>query len=393
MMKSVCPLNHPIIGADGIMLCDVTLREGESAPGAFFKREDKLELAKALDETGIHQIQFCMVNESEELRESARELCSLGLAAKIELMSNGMKENRLRAIDYLLDCGPDIVHSSFAVTTNMGYGQDEIAPDRLKASIKKVIERIKSYGKAVNISFMDATRADAEYLAELTAWAADAGADRIRLADTAGAVTPEAFYELVSRCVQKTEKTDAIIGVHCHNDFGLALANSLSAVRAGAKLIDVSVNGLGDRSGNTPLAQFAVSLEVLYGNSCGVDLKKMTHLSRLTERFSGIAVPYGEPLVGKYAFSHELDAHIGAQLDNPLAFQCMLPESVGNQTEIIFGKLSGVNSIRWKARESGTSIEQENIPEILRRLSVRAADQTGQVLGDKEFWEIVSEVQ
>lgn len=389
MEKQICPFNRPVMGTRDIIVCDVTLREGETAPGAYFTQEEKVELAKRLDKAGVSQLQLCLMNESEEMKKSAMELCSLGLSAKTELMSSGMSPKRLYLIDFLMECNPDIVHSSFSVSPYLSKNWGAVEKEQIKEYITSVTGQIHKYGKTANISFMDATRANPEDLLELVSWAAQAGAERIRLADTTGAISPEGIYEMVSGCVEQAERYGAMVGVHCHNDFGLALANTLSAVKAGARLVDVSVNGLGDRSGNTPLAELAAALEALYGSKTGLDLAGMMELSRFAADASGCGIPVTKPLVGKYAFSHELNQHIGAQLENPQAFQCIRAEAVGNKTEIIFGKFSGENSIEWKIRESGRKIDRRLYPEILRILAEEAGKNKGYAAGDEEFWAAV----
>lgn len=389
MQRSTCPFNLRLPNAKDLIFCDVTLRDGEVTPGVTFTQEEKVALVKKLDAIGMQQIQISFMNMSEEIRESSREICSLGLKMKTELMSNGMKPNRIELIDFLLDCNPDIVHSAFFITKYLNKNWSPAAKQEMKGHIKSVVEHIHAKGKLANISFTDATRAVPMDLLEMAAHAAEVGADRIRLADTTGAVTPEGMHDLVAHCVDVTSKYGTIIGVHCHNDFGLALANTLASIKAGAKLIDVSINGLGDRSGNPATAEIGACLGILYGNECSINLPAMMDISKFTEKLSGCEIPMTKPLVGRYAFSHQQDLHIAEQIHQPLAFQCIQAEEVGNKTEIIFGKLSGPYAIGLKAREAGVEIEEKYHPAILRILAEEAEAAKGVVLGDADFWKAV----
>ena len=389
MKRSISPFNTHLPNASDLIFCDVTLRDGEVTPGVAFTQAEKVALVKRLDAIGMQQIQVSFMNDNEAIRQSTMEICSLGLKMKTELMSNGMKPNHLDLVDFLLECNPDIVHCAFFITKYLNKNWNPSAKDAMKAHMKKAVDYIHSKGKEVNISYTDATRAVPEDLLEMVEYAAQVGADRIRLADTTGAVSPEGMYDLVARCVDKAGKRGTIIGVHCHNDFGLALANTLTSIKAGAKLIDVSVNGLGDRTGNPATVEMGAALEILYGDKCGIDLPAMMELSRFTAEISGCEIPVTKPLVGKYAFSHQQDLHIAEQLREPLAFQCVMAEEFGNKTEIIFGKLSGPCSIQLKAREAGVTIEEKYWPAILRILAEDAEKAKGVVLGDADFWKAV----
>lgn len=393
MSTTTSVFNKALPNAENLILCDVTLRDGEVTPGVAFSQKDKIELTRRLDKIGLSQIQISFMNFSEEIKRSTAELCGLGLKMKTELMSNGMKDTRLSAIDFLMECGPDIVHSSFFITPYLNSAWGTANKAEMKKHITQVTEHIHKSGKEVNISYTDATRADPSELLEMVEHAAQAGAERIRMADTTGAISPEGMYDLVSRSVEVAGKYGSIIGVHCHNDFGLALANTLISIKAGAKLIDSSVNGLGDRTGNPAVAELGAALNFLYGGDCGLDMKAMTDLANFAAELAGTPNPVTKPLVGAFAFSHQQDLHIAEQIHQPIAFQCIRAEEVGNKMEIIFGKGSGVNSIKYKAAEKGVEIPESHYDAILKILAERADAEKGVVLVDKDFWEAVETVK
>jgi methanogen homocitrate synthase len=224
---------------------------------------------------------------------------------------------------------------------------------------------------------------------------AEMGAHRIRLADTVGTASPEGIFYLIEK-VRKllgSLENPPVIGLHCHNDFGLAAANVFAGVKAGATLIDVSVNGLGERSGNPSLAEVAVGLEILYGVKTRVQFGHLTGLSKFVEEISGIPLPRNKPLVGEYAFADESDAHIAAQLREAFAFQGIRPEWLGNRRRFILGKNSGINILRYKLEELGLKAAEERHPLILDRIREVSGKRKGSVMSDDELREIIRKIE
>jgi isopropylmalate/homocitrate/citramalate synthase len=180
-----------------------------------------------------------------------------------------------------------------------------------------------------------------------------------------------------------------LIGLHCHNDFGLALANVFAGVKAGATLIDVSVNGLGERSGNPSLAEVAMGLEILYKVKTHIRLDHLYELAKLVERISGLPIPTNKPFVGEYVFADESDAHVAAILKEPFAFQGVRPELLGNKRRFVIGKSAGPNVLNLKSKEWGLKVSQELYPKIMERIREKSEKQKGKILTDEELIEII----
>jgi isopropylmalate/homocitrate/citramalate synthase len=378
-----------------VIICDVTMRDGEQTPGVAFSLEEKIELARRLDQMGIPQIQVGLPGRSKAARLEAERICRLELNAQKELMTRGTYEGWRDDVLAAIDCGADIIHSYFPMSAYI-RGMNALLPEpEVIRRAGEVINFMKSRGaRIINISLLDATRTKEEFLLRMVKTAAEAGAHRIRLADTVGTASPEGIFYLIEK-VRKLLgfwENPPVIGLHCHNDFGLAAANVFAGVKAGATLIDVSVNGLGERSGNPSLAEVALGLEVLYRVKTHVQLKQLTSLSKYVEEISGVPVPRNKPLVGEYAFADESDAHVAAQLQEPFAFQGIHPERVGNQRRFILGKNSGKNILRYKLEELGLKAGEDRYPLILERIREISGKCKGAVMTDDDLREIIQNI-
>ena len=375
-----------------VILCDVTMRDGEQTPGVAFSLEEKIELARRLDQIGIPQVQVGLPGRSKAAREEAQRICRVELASQKELMTRGTYEDWRDDVLTAIDCGADILHSYFPMSAYLRGMYTPLSEPEIVRRAGEVIDFMKEKGaRVINISLLDATRTKEEFLLQMVKTAAEAGAHRIRLADTVGTASPEGIFYLVQK-VRETLvslKNPPLIGLHCHNDFGLALANVFAGVKAGATLIDVSVNGLGERSGNPALAEVVLGLEVLYGVKTNLRFEQLGALSRYVEKISGIPLPRNKPLVGEYVFADESDAHIAAQLKEPFAFQGIRPEALGNKRRFILGKHSGKNGLRLKMGELGLRMPEEKYPLILERIREWSERQKGMVPADDDIREIV----
>ena len=273
-MITECPYNpRPKVGK--VIVYDSTLRDGEQMPGVAFRHEDKLKIATMLSEAGVPEIEAGFAAVSQHELETIRAITGLGLEAKVLSLSRARQSD----IDCALKANVDIV-LLFAGTSDIHlrykYGhvvnQDEILTQSVEA-----VEYAKSHGVKVSFSCEDGTRTPFDFLLRMYRAVEEAGADRLGVTDTLGCITPEGVSRLV-RGVKANVKRP--VSVHLHNDFGLANANALSAVMAGADAITTTVNGMGERCGNVPLEQFASSMYFLYGVDLGIDLSHLTEISR-----------------------------------------------------------------------------------------------------------------
>ncbi len=392
MIRHVSPLNGDLGKPQDLIVCDLTMREGEQTPGVTFTLEEKLELLRRLDDFGVHQVQISHPKFDERILELSAKICAVPTRCKKEIMSHGGWEGCIPAIDRLVECNPDIVHSYFPVTPYIVKNWNDGSPEAIRARIREVTSHIKNHGKTASISLLDSTRSDPDLLVSYAVAAAQAGADRVRIPDTVGVATPESMYELVSRVVEAVTPYGVLVGVHTHNDFGLALANTLAGIKAGAKLIDASVNGLGDRAGNVSLTQLAAALEILYGADTGFKLDQTCDLARYGQQISGVAMAANTPLTGDMVFSAQSELHFMAQDQERYAFQGVLPEVFGAEHSYLYGKLTTDSVIALTAKRAGRNIDPGCYPAIRAALYEAAESRKGYPLREKDFWQIAEPV-
>lgn len=385
--------------AEDLLICDVTLREGEQAPGVVLSAQDRKAVLSMLEQSGVHQAQIGVLGRPDGTAASRAvidELAGLASSAEgiaVEIMTHPAAANWKETVELAVECGADVVHGGFFVSSNVSSGWGPAKKSTVAERIDLFVDHAHSWGREANISLIDASRADRADVVDLVSAAARAGAERVRIPDTTGSWTPEEIYRTVSECVEAAGGSATRIGVHCHNDFGLALANTLAGLKAGARLADVSVNGLGDRCGNTVLAELVAVLEVLEGHGTGMDLSTMTSLSRQVEQLTASNVSSTAPIVGEFAFSHEIDVHIAELLRNPLAFQRIRSEAVGNETRILFGTKSGEASLQYMERQHGMIVDDALRSTLLAHLAEMDRARPGEVLGEADFWAALHRVE
>lgn len=367
-----------------ITVYDSTLRDGEQMPGVRFNTEQKVAIARKLDEIGIHQIEagFPAVSASE-LR-SVKTVSSLGLDAEILCLARTKEED----IDAAARCDVDMVLLFIATSDiHMRY--------KLKLSRDKVMERAvwateygRDHGMKVSMSTEDSTRSDLRFMQELYRACENAGACRIGITDTLGCATPETISCIVE---EVRRETSAPISAHLHNDFGLALPNSFAALSSGAEAIATTVGGLGERAGNVSLEQLVMALDSLYGRDIGISKEGLTDLGELVFEFAGVSMPANQPWIGPNAFSHESGIHVAAVLNCPMTYESVPPEAVGNRRRLVLGKHSGTAIVLSRLGERGVSASQEEICGIVREIK-RLGEKQGRV-SDNEFWSIVDRMK
>lgn len=363
-----------------ITIYDSTLRDGEQMPGVAFNSEQKLEIAKKLSEIGIKQIEagFPAVSESE--RKSIKRITKEKLNSEILALSRLSKKD----IDYCLNCNIDFILLFIATSDIHLKYKLKCTKDEIKERMIETIDYAKKHGVKVSFSTEDSTRTELKFLKEIYKFAEELKVDRVGIADTLGCTNPEGIGFLV-REISKTVRVP--LSVHLHNDFGFALANSLIAVQNGAKAIATTVNGIGERAGNVSLEEFVIALKVLYGKELGIKTEKLFELSKMVEKFTRAKIHKNKPLVGKNVFSHESGVHVSAVLNNPITYESIPPELVGNRRRFVLGKHSGIFFIRYKLEKKGIKLGEEILEEILKEVKIKG-EKRGFV-SEKEFWEIV----
>lgn len=345
-----------------IEICDVTLRDGEQMPGVVFRPDEKLDIALRLDEIGVEVIEagFPVVSKAE--KSAVKEVCDLGLNAKISALSRSVKAD----VDAALDCGVDMI-SVFIATSelHLKYKLHMSCPEAIRCALDAV-EYAKDHGLIVRFSAEDATRTDFETLKKLYKKAEERHADYISVADTVGIMNPRTTYYMISE-IKKA--VNIPICMHCHDDLGMALANTLAGAEAGAKQLHTTVNGIGERSGNTPLEELAVALHLHHGID-RYDLTKLKDLSKLVESYSGISVAKNKAVVGANAFAHESGIHVAAVLEEPRTYELYSPEIVGAARHIIIGKHTGAKALRYITQRMGYSLKEKDLCALADRVKM-----------------------
>ncbi len=345
-----------------IEICDVTLRDGEQMPGVVFRPDEKLDIALRLDEIGVEVLEagFPVVSKAE--KNAVKEVCNLGLNAKISALSRSVKGD----VDAAIDCGVDMI-SVFIATSDLHlkHKLHMSCPEAIRCALDAV-EYAKDHGLIVRFSAEDATRTDLETLKKLYKKAEEHHADYVSVADTVGIMNPRTMYYMISE-VKKVVKIP--ICMHCHDDLGMALANTLAGAEAGAMQLHTTVNGIGERSGNTPLEELLVALR-LHHNIDRYDLTKLKDLSKLVESYSGIPVAKNKAIVGANAFAHESGIHVAAVLEEPRTYELYSPEMVGAARHIIIGKHTGAKALKYITERMGYRLKDQDLCALSERVKM-----------------------
>jgi 2-isopropylmalate synthase len=337
-----------------VQLLDSTLREGEQTPGVQFTPDQKLEIADRLDAFGIDIIEAGHPAVSPEIRDVVRRVADLDLDAAILAHSRALRKD----IDQVIDTGAEWIGIFYCVTEKSLSERFNTGRESAIARITDAISYAKDHGLTVRYTPEDSFRTEWDGLIEVCTAAVEAGADRISLADTVGCMTPSTINAFVKR-FRREIPVQVPIHVHCHNDLGLATANSLAAVEAGASVVDVTVNGLGERAGITSLAELAVAYRMSHTNTEDPpgDLSQLPGLSELVGRYSGIPIHEQAPIVGEHAFSHNAGLHVSAVLKDPAHYESIPVELVGRSRRIVLDRMAGQDTVRHKLAEWGLHLD------------------------------------
>ncbi|CAB3289706.1 putative homocitrate synthase AksA [Methanocaldococcus lauensis] len=382
--KAVCPYN-PKLDLKDIYIYDTTLRDGEQTPGVCFTKEQKLNIARKLDELGIKQIEAGFPIVSEREAEIVKAIANEGLNADILALCRTLKKD----IDKAIDCDVDGIITFIATSPlHLKYKFNGKSLDDILKMGVEAIEYAKEHGLFVAFSAEDATRTPIEDLIKVHRAAEESGADRVHIADTAGCATPQSMEFICKKLKENLKK--AHIGVHCHNDFGFAVINSIYGLIGGAKAVSTTVNGIGERAGNAALEELIMALTVLYDVDLGLNLEVLPELCKMVEEYSGIKLPKNKPIVGELVFSHESGIHVDAVIENPLTYEPFLPEKIGIKRNIVLGKHSGCRAVAYKLKLMGIEYDKDMLCEIVKK--VKEKREEGIFISDEVFKEIVDEV-
>lgn len=341
-----------------VELLDSTLREGEQTANVSFTLGQKLEIAQLLDDFGVEFIELGHPAVSPDVRQAVERLARLELKAHKLVHGRCLKADVDDAARYQVPW-MGMFFGTSALSLKHKFQIDQ------KEALKRIRDGVgyaKDKGLKVRFTAEDATRTERSFLVEALGVAQEAGADRLSLPDTVGTMHPAAMHELIEH-VRKTLSVP--LHVHCHNDYGLAAASSLAGLEAGARLVDVTVNGLGERSGIAALSEVAVALKMLYKVENPWKLELLPKLSQLVERASGVFNSENRPIVGAYAFTHKAGLHTRAVLKDPRTYEAFPPELVQRHREITIDKYTGRDAVRARLGEMNITVEDTALDEIL----------------------------
>lgn len=374
---------------DNCVIHDSTLREGEQTPGVTFSVEDKLEIARKLDEVGVQQIECGFPAASEKQKKCIEAIAKLGLEAKIYAFARAKRED----IDVVANMDVDGIIVSFSISSHhRRYKFHNMSKEEYLDKLASIINYAKQTGKIVLYSAEDTTReADLNFLKKAFKTAEESGADKVRIADTLGCITPNGMAYLV-REIKKVITVP--IEVHCHNDMGLALANSIAAVECGASGVSTCVNGLGERAGIAATEEVILALHILFGIN-KFKLTQLTELSKLVEIKTGIKISPNKPITGDNVFTHTSGIHQHGVLMNTVTYEFFPPELVGQRRKIYLDELCGRHGVLYVAeKELGMQISEDLAVKALSR--IKASFSNGGKRGvytPSELKELLMEIQ
>ena len=361
-----------------IVIDDTTLRDGEQTAGVAFSKKEKITIARMLDAVGVHEIECGIPTMGEEERASIRSLVDLGLSARLITWNRAV----VKDIEASIACGVEAVDISLSVSDMMI--RHKLGKNRqwVKEQLKHALGFAKGKGLYVSVGGEDSSRADLNFLVELMQTARGLGADRFRFCDTLGILDPFTMFEKVRalRCAIP----ELPIEIHTHNDLGMATANAIAGIKAGARFVNTTVNGLGERAGNAALEEVVMALKI----SCGIDPGISTHRFREISRFVGKAshrpVPEWKAIVGERVFAHESGIHADGVIKNPHNYEGFDPSEVGLSRHLVVGKHSGSSGLIERYRALGIPVRREDAT-LLLDSARRIAQQLKRGLSDTDL--------
>lgn len=360
-----------------VAIVDTTLRDGEQTAGVVFANEEKIRIARLLDEIGVHQIEAGIPVMGGDEEEAIRAIARLGLRASIMAWNRPVIED----IEASLRCGVGAV--AISISTSDIHIQHKLQKTRdwVLENMVKATEFAKKEGLYISVNAEDASRSDFEFLVKFASAAKQAGADRIRFCDTVGVLEP---FETYNRIKALRERVPIDIEMHMHNDFGMATANSVAGVKAGATHVGVTVNGLGERAGNAALEEVVMALKYTMGIDLGFDTKRFREIAEYVARASARDIPVSKAIVGTNTFAHESGIHADGTLKHPRTYEVFDPQEVGLERQIVIGKHSGTAAIKAKFREYGIELNDAQASQLLAKVRALAV-KLKRSLFDKEL--------
>jgi 2-isopropylmalate synthase len=373
---------------DKVRIFDSTLRDGEQAPGIALNPDQKVAIARQLARLGVDVIEagfpISSPGDFEAVQRISREITGPVIAALARAEAGDID----RAWEAIRDSASPRIHVFLATSPIHMEHKLRMSEQEVMAVVESAVSRAREHTGDVEYSPEDATRSDPDFVVAVCQAAVRAGATTINIPDTVGYATPADYGQLISRVVAevKGERGDIVVSTHCHNDLGLAVANSLAAVQAGARQVEGAINGIGERAGNTSIEEVVMALKVrsdAFGVEVDVATEEIFEASQIVSRETGYPVQYNKAVVGRNAFAHESGIHQHGVLRNRTTYEIMDPVSVGfDGSTIVMGKHSGRAALKHSLERLGVELSPSTFEEVFTRMK-DLADRTGEVSGTR----------
>ena len=349
-----------------IKIDDTTLRDGEQTAGVVFANDEKIHIARMLDKIGVHQIEAGIPTMGGDEKDAIKAISSLNLNCSILGWNRAVRSD----IDDSIECGVDAV--AISISSSDIHIEHKLRKSRewVLESVKTSVDYAKGFNLYVSVNAEDASRSDMEFLLQFARTAKEMGADRLRYCDTLGILDP---FETFMRVKTIIDIIGIDVEMHTHNDFGMAIANAIAGIKAGATYVNTTINGLGERAGNASFEEFVMALKYLENVDLGIDTHLFREISEYVATASGRFIPAWKPIVGDNLFLYESEIRATNVMKDSRTFELFGPEDVGLERKIILGKYSGVNTVLSKLDLLGykaTPKEAEEIADIIRAKSI-----------------------
>jgi 2-isopropylmalate synthase len=361
-----------------ITIFDTTLRDGEQSPGCSMNAQEKLRLAQQLDRLGVDVIEAGFPIASDGDFESVKEIAQVVRRPIIAGLARACRQDIERAWEALKYAARPRIHVFLATSDIHLQYKLRITPDQCVEQAREAIQQAKSLCEDVEFSPEDATRTDPEFLCRVLDAVIEAGATTLNIPDTVGYTVPSEFADLIRTIRRRVRGIENVaISAHCHNDLGMAVANALAAVSAGARQVECTINGIGERAGNASLEEIVMSMRVrpdCYPYETSIVSEQLFASSQMLSDITGVPVQPNKAITGRNAFAHEAGIHQDGVLKNPLTYEIMTPKSVGvPDSKLVLGKHSGRHALSIRCEQLGYQFDRRALDDIYRRF-VRLAD-------------------
>ena len=377
-----------------VIIFDTTLRDGEQSPGASLNTAEKLRLAVQLEKLGVDAMEAGFPAASPGDFEAVQLIAGKIRQVQVTALARTSKDDIDRAWASLKKASHPRIHTFIATSDIHLEHKLKMSREQVLSAVVEAVRYSRGFTENVEFSAEDGSRSDRDFLCRVFEAAIDAGAGTVNLPDTVGYAMPEEFHDLVAYIRTHTPNIHkAVMSVHCHNDLGLATANTLAGLRAGARQVEVTINGIGERAGNTSLEEVVMGIHTrsdMLGLSTGIQTRQIYPTSRLVSMVSGIVIQPNKAVVGANAFAHEAGIHQDGVLKNPMTYEIMQPETVGlKSNRLVIGKHSGRHAFKGKVQELGYDLTREELDRLFGKFK-ELSDKRKEIL-DEDIEVLVAE--